>query len=284
MPVIRRRDAMQRISSVMSVLPPLVILAAVLVFAVGPLIWIVTGALKPASEIISGSTTLLPRSPEVESFRRLAATPFLRQCGNSLVVAVATAILVTAAACSAGYVLGRVRSRWSNVLGVMVLASYMVAPIMLVIPVFVLFRRLGLANTLFGLVLAHGAFCLPFALWSLRAFFASLPREIEERAAADGLGPIAALVRAVLPMAYPGLVSTGIFSFVLSWNEYVFARVLISSSSIKTVPVGIEDLFYGGHVDWGVIMAAGTCLLVPAAVLVLAMRRQLESGWLASWQ
>ena len=282
--VVQHRDRRAPGANFVVSVAALATLTLVLLFALVPLMWMLAGALKPEAELVAGSPTLLPRSLELDSFRRLAGTPFLRQCVNSLVVAAATAIIATTGACTTGYLLGRTKSRTSSLLGLVVLAAYMVAPIMLVIPLFVLFRMTGLANGLGGLVLAHTAFCVPFALWSLRAFFSTLPVELEERAAADGIGPIATLRRVILPMSYPALVSTAVFSFVLSWNEYVFARVLISSSSKKTVPIGIEDLFYTGQVDWGAIMAAGACVLVPAVVLVVALRRHLEGGWLASWQ
>lgn len=261
-----------------------IVLTLVTAFALIPLAWMALGSIRPPSELLSGEPSFLPRSIDAGSFRRLAETPFGRQAVNSIGVALATAVLATAAACSTGYVLGRSRSRAAQGIGALVLTAYMVAPIMLVIPVFVLFRLLGLSNSLTGLVIAHTAYCLPFAIWSLRGFYSTLPAELEERAAADGLAPLPSLVQAVLPVAYPGLATTAVFSFVLSWNEYVFARVLVSSSSRKTVPVGVEDLFYGGHVDWGVIMAAGTCVLVPAAVVVLVLRKHLQRGWLASWQ
>ena len=155
----------------------------------------------------------------------------------------------------------------------------MFAPIMIIIPFYVLMRALGLINTHFGLVLAYTAFCLPFALWLLRTYFQGIPAELEEAALTDGATRAQAVARVVLPLALPGVVATATFTFILAWNDYIFARVLLSADELKTLPVGIADLYNASVVDWGMIMSAGMVVLVPVLAMFLFVQRSLVAGW-----
>jgi ABC-type glycerol-3-phosphate transport system permease component len=155
----------------------------------------------------------------------------------------------------------------------------MFAPIMIVVPIYILARRLGLANTHTALVLAYGSFCLPFALWLLRAFFRSIPLELEEAAQVDGAGRARTVLHVVLPLALPGLIATSIFTFTLAWNDYLFTRILIASDELKTLPVGVQDLFSAAVVDWGLVMAAGMLITLPALAFFMAVQRHLIEGW-----
>jgi ABC-type glycerol-3-phosphate transport system permease component len=143
----------------------------------------------------------------------------------------------------------------------------------------VLMRSLELVNTHLGLVLAYTAFCLPFALWLLRTFFQSIPLELEEAAMTDGASRAQTVLRVVLPLALPGIVATGTFTFILAWNDYIFARVLLSADELKTLPVGIADLYNASVVDWGMIMSAGMLVLVPVLAVFLIVQRYLVAGW-----
>jgi ABC-type glycerol-3-phosphate transport system permease component len=154
----------------------------------------------------------------------------------------------------------------------------MFAPIMIIIPFYVAMRFLGLTNTHLGLILAYTAFCLPFSLWLLRTFFQSIPLEIEEAARIDG-SRLQAVIHVVLPLALPGVVATGTFTFILAWNDYIFARVLLSADEMKTLPVGIADLYNASVVDWGMIMAAGVLVIAPVAAVFVFIQRFLVVGW-----
>lgn len=261
-----------------------IILIAVLLFVLMPLIWMVFASFKPAAELVSGQPHVFPTQWSVESYRRLSKSDFLLYLENSLIVAGFSSVLATGIGALTAYAMARIPGGWTTMLSGLSLFAYMLAPIMLVIPFFVILRWMGLGNSRTGLVLAHLSFCLPFAIWTLYAFFLSLPLELEDRAAADGLGPGQVFLRIVLPLSLPGLLTTALFCFILSWNEYVFARVLISRESLKTLPVGIDDMFFASYVDWGRVMAAGVIMLIPAMFMVILAQRQLRQGWLQGWQ
>src|SRR6476660_10417736 len=128
-------------------------------------------------------------------------------------------------------------------------------------------------------VMSYTTFCLPFCLWVLRAFFQSIPLELEEAALVDGAGRGRTVWYVVLPLALPGLIGVAIFTFILAWNDFLFALVLITSEELKTLPVGVNDLFNATIVDWGMIMAAGVMITVPTVCFFAAVQRYLVQGW-----
>jgi ABC-type glycerol-3-phosphate transport system permease component len=138
-------------------------------------------------------------------------------------------------------------------------------------------RFLGLTNTHAGLILAYTAFCLPFNLWLLRTYFQSIPLEFEEAALLDG-SRWQAILYVVLPLALPGVAATAIFTFILAWNDYIFARILLSADELKTLPVGIADLYNASVVDWGMIMAAGLLVIVPVAAVFVFIQKFIVAG------
>jgi ABC-type glycerol-3-phosphate transport system permease component len=177
------------------------------------------------------------------------------------------------------YSLTRYRYLGREKIAGLILCTYMFAPIMVVIPFFILVKKAGIENTHFALVLAFTSFCLPFTLWLMRAFFATIPLELEEAALVDGAGRVRALVYVVLPLALPGIIATSIFTFILAWNDYIFTRILITSDELKTLPVGVQDLFHSALIDWGLIMAAGMMITIPALLFFLSVQRYLIRGW-----
>jgi len=158
----------------------------------------------------------------------------------------------------------------------------MVSPVVLAVPFFVVWTKLGLSDSLTGIVIAHLSFALPYGIWSMRGFFAGLPISLEERAASDGLSPGQVLALVILPTIVPGALTTTLFCFLLSWNDYVFARVLNGSERLKTLPVGIDDMFQGSLVDWTRVLAAGTITMVPALLIVAFLQRQFGRSAIAS--
>jgi ABC-type glycerol-3-phosphate transport system permease component len=127
-------------------------------------------------------------------------------------------------------------------------------------------------------VLAYTAFCLPFCLWMLRTFFQSIPLDIEEAAMVDGANRFQTVLYVVLPLALPGVTATSIFTFILTWNDYIFARILISADELKTLPVGIADLYNASVVDWGMIMAAGLLVLTPVLGVFFVIQKYMVAG------
>ncbi len=245
-----------------------------------PLLWMLSTALKPSDEIFATPPRLVPATFTLTNFARLLAeTRFMTYFENSVVVSLATVLLTLAVSACGAYGLTRFRFRGREKISGLILLTYMFAPIMIIIPFYILVKELGLVNTRLALVLSYTTFCLPFALWLLRAFFQAIPLDLEEAALVDGATRFRAVLRIVLPLALPGIIATGIFTFILAWNDFLFALVLITSDELKTLPVGVNDLFNATIVDWGMIMAAGVMITVPAVAFFVAVQRYLVQGW-----
>jgi ABC-type glycerol-3-phosphate transport system permease component len=253
---------------------------ALLVFTAFPFAWMASTAFKPPREIFVTPPTLWPSAWDLDNVRRLFdETRFLTYFRNSLSVSLATVGLTLILSTPAAYSLTRFRFYGREKLAALILFTYMFAPIMIIVPFYVMVRFLGLTNTHTGLVMAYTAFCLPFNLWMLRTFFQSIPVDIEEAAMIDGANRFQAVVYVVLPLALPGVVATGIFTFILAWNDYIFARVLLSADELKTLPVGIADLYNASVVDWGMIMASGLLVIAPIAGVFVFIQKYLVAGW-----
>ena len=248
--------------------------------AVLPLLWMLSTSLKPPREVFATPPTLIPGAPTLENFARLVSdTAFLTYFRNSVAVAGLTVLLTMVVGAAGAYSLTRFAFPGREAVAKLILCTYMFAPIMIVVPIYILARRLGLVDTHTALVLSYSSFCLPFALWLLRAFFQSIPLELEEAARVDGAGRPRAVLYVVAPLALPGLIATAIFTFTLAWNDYIFTRILIASDELKTLPVGVQDLFAAAVVDWGLVMAAGMLITVPALAFFMAVQRHLVAGW-----
>ena len=248
--------------------------------AVLPLLWMLSTSLKPPREVLATPPTLIPAVPTLENYTRLCGqTAFVRYFVNSVSVAGLTVLLTMTVGAVGAYSLTRFRFPGREGIARLILCTYMFAPIMIVVPIYILARRLGIVDTHTALVLSYSSFCLPFSLWLLRAFFQSIPIELEEAAQVDGAGRPRALAYIVAPLALPGLIATSIFTFTLAWNDYIFTRILIVSDELKTLPVGVQDLFSAAVVDWGLVMAAGMLITIPALAFFMAVQRHLVAGW-----
>ena len=255
--------------------------AAVLLAICGfPLLWMVMTTLKPDSEIITATPTLFTESPHLQHYVRLfQQTNFLTYFKNSIFVAGCATLLSVTVATLAGYGITRFRFPGRENIAGMMLFTYMFAPIMVIVPFFILMREYGLVNSRLGLILAYTTFALPFSMWLLRSFFQSIPLELEEAAMTDGASRLEAVVYVIVPLALPGIIAVSIFSFIVAWNDYIFTRVLISTDDLKTLPVGINDLVNATVIDWGMILAAGVVITIPALIFFIAVQRYLISGW-----
>jgi len=244
-----------------------------------PLFWMLSTSLKPSGEIFA-TPTLVPRHATLGNFvQLLAETNFAVYFKNSVIVSLTTVVVTLAASAAGAYALTRFAFRGRDTVIRLILATYMFAPIMIIIPFYILVRQLGLVNTRLALVLSYTTFCMPLCLWLLRAFFAGVPLELEEAAMVDGANRARAAWYVTLPLALPGLIAAGIFTFILAWNDFLFALVLITSDELKTLPVGVNDLFNATIVDWGMIMAAGVVITVPTIGFFVAVQRYLIQGW-----
>jgi len=255
--------------------------AAVISF---PIYWLVVTSLKPSDEIFPKSIAdFVPHSLTLDHYRTVlfGGKHFFTYFFNSMIVAGSTTLITLAVATLGGYALARLSFPGSRWLGRSVLFAYVIPPVLLVIPVFRILLGLGLYDSLFGLILAHVTFAVPFALWLLRAYFSGIPVELEQAGMTDGLTRLGVLWRIVLPLAGPGLVAVSIFTFMLSWNDYLYALVLLTDDSVRTLPIGLTANFMNqnmGANDWGNVMAASVLSAVPVLVAYLVLQRWLVGG------
>jgi multiple sugar transport system permease protein len=246
-----------------------------------PLLWMVSTALKPHAETFAVPPTLLPVHPTTEHFvRLLVETPFLTYAANSVAVGLMTTGLVITVAIAGAYGLVRFHFPGRDAIAHLVLFTYLLPAVVLLLPLYLTISALGLANSLFGLVVAYTTFCLPFALWLLRSFLASIPVDLEEAAMTDGAKRLQAFVDVVLPQALPGIISTALFSFILSWNEYLYALVFINVDDRKTLPPGVLTMLnQNQNVEWALLMAASVLMTLPVLVFFSFLQRHLTRGF-----
>jgi len=245
-----------------------------------PFFWMVSTSFKPPTEVFAQPPSFIPQDATWDNFHRLfTTTNFLTYFWNSLIVSGLAVLLTMVVSAAGAYSLTRYRYPGREQIAVLILCTYMFAPIMVVIPFFILVKKVGIENTHFALVLALTSFCLPFTLWLLRAFFQTIPIELEEAAMVDGAGRLRAVIYVVLPLALPGIIATSIFTFILAWNDFIFTRILIAADELKTLPVGVQDLFHSALTDWGLIMGAGVMITIPALLFFMTVQRYLIRGW-----
>ncbi len=260
-----------------------VALVAYMIFLAFPLLWMLSTALKSPRELSSIHGGLLPSHPVWSNFgTALHEQGLLRSALNSVEVALGTTVLVMVVALPAAYALARFRTRLRGVALGWILVSQVFPVILVIVPLFMILRTLGLFDSLFGLTLVYLVWSLPFALWMLQGYVASIPVELEDAAAVDGAGRLRTLVRIVLPLLAPGLVATAMFTFVSAWNEFFFALVLIQTPDLATLPLTLAR-FVGseGQVQLGPLAAGALLATVPSLLFFLALQRRLTSGLLA---
>ncbi|WP_084704318.1 carbohydrate ABC transporter permease [Phaeacidiphilus oryzae] len=254
-------------------------LAALLValFVALPLYWLVASSFKGDKEI--GTPHLYPHAATganySNAFSQYAFTTYIE---NSAIIAVSTTVLVLGLGTFAGYALARLPVRGKTGVMTALLMISLFPTVALVAPLYLLLRDIGWLNSYQGLILAYTALTLPFAIWILRNYFLSIPKEMEEVAWVDGASPARTVVSVILPQALPGLFTAGVFTFVAAWTEFLIALSVNSADRYRTIPVGIA-LFGGQFVTpYGTIFAASAVAMLPIALLVLIFRRAVVSG------
>ncbi|MCC6205094.1 MAG: carbohydrate ABC transporter permease [Hyphomicrobiales bacterium] len=253
---------------------------ALLVLVIGlPFWWVVTGSIKLPREIISRIPTMVPHSFTPQHFEKLfQSTDFPAYLVNSLVVALFSTAFTIALALPAAYAFFRMEFPGRAALYRVILLAYAFPSVVVLIPIYGLFARLGLIDTRTSLVIVNIAFALPFSIWMMRSFLASVPREIEEAAVIDGAPPRVILLRILTPLIAPGIASVAIFTFIASWTEYLFASVLIVSDAKRTVPVGFAGIIGQYQIDWGLLLAGATAATIPVVILFAFVGRWFVSG------
>ena len=263
-----------------------VIVALVTLF---PILWMISSAFKPTSELFSLTPHPVPLHPTLGNFSEVMSgkagglgISFWEFARNSLLVTIVTVVLASVVSLLAAVAVARFKFRFRASFLIMLLIVQMLPAQALVIPLFIDFRGLGLLDSLFGLILIYSAQALPLSIWLLRNFVAAVPKDLEEAAAIDGAGPVRVFWRILFPLVAPGLVATSIFSFITAWNEFIFALTFLGTDQGKyTLPIYVQYFFGRGSADWGGIMAASTLYTIPVMVFFLFVQRRMVGGLVA---
>jgi multiple sugar transport system permease protein len=247
---------------------PLGVFLFVLLF---PFYWMTITTLKPNAELydFQHSNPFWVVRPTLDHVKKLLFdTSYPEWLWNTVLVSVTSTILSLAASVLAAYAIERLRFRGSRYVGMGIFLAYLVPPSILFIPLATMVYSLGLFDTRLALILTYPTFLVPFCTWLLMGYFRSIPYELEECALIDGATRLEILRKIILPLAVPGLISAGIFAFTLSWNEFIYALTFVSSSEVKTVPVGVlTELVEGDVYHWGSLMAGALLGSLPVAIL-----------------
>jgi N,N'-diacetylchitobiose transport system permease protein len=252
----------------------------VFVVMVFPVFWMISTAFKPDGEINGITPTWFSGHPTLQHFRDAIAKPFFwADVKNSLIVVLVTVGIAIALAFLAAVALAKYRFTGRKLFIVLVIGIQMLPGAGLIIPLYVVLARYHEVNTLTGVILVYLTAALPFSVWTLRGFILGIPKDLEEAAMVDGSTRIGAFVKILLPLVAPGLVATSIFAFITSWNEYIFARILLNDGAKQTITVWLS-YFLGTsrNTDWGALMAASTLTAIPVVIFFLLVQRRIAFG------
>ena len=252
----------------------------VFVVMVFPVYWMVTTAFKPDDEINGRTPTWIPLHPTLVHFTDAMARPyFWDDVKNSLIIVAVTVVASMVLAFLAAVALAKYRFTGRKLFIILMIGILMLPQAGLIIPLYVVLARYHLTNTLIGVILTYMTFVIPFAVWTLRGFIIGIPKDLEEAAMVDGSSRLGAFIRILLPLVAPGLVATSVFVFVTTWNEYIFASVLLTDQSHQTITVWLS-YFYGTsrNTDWGGLMAASTLTAIPVVTFFLLVQRKIAFG------
>ena len=253
---------------------------AVFVVMVFPVFWMISTAFKSNDQIVGLTPTWLPLHPTLSHFRDAIHKPFFwDDVKNSLIVVIVTVTISVALAFLAAIALARYGFAGRKLFVLLVIGIQMLPQAGLIIPLYVVLARYHQVNALSGLIVTYLTFVLPFCVWTLRGFLLGIPKELEESAMVDGSTRLGVFVKILLPLMGPGLVATSVFAFITTWNEYIFAYVLLHDQSKQTAMVWLSS-FLGSsrHTDWGALMAASTLTSIPVVVFFLFVQRKIAFG------
>lgn len=246
-----------------------------------PLIWMVITSVKPQFELFRIPPTFWPEQITFEHYARLLwETPFLTYMRNSLVLSTATTLLVVAVATLGAHSLVRFRYPGREKLAALVLFTYLLPSVVLILPLYLLMVWLGVANSLLSLVIAYTSFALPYALWLLRSFMQGIPDDLENAALVDGASRMGAFFDVILPQALPGIISTSLFTFILSWNEYLYALVLVNTDAARPLTTGVMSMLISAfNIEWSLLMAASVMMSIPLVIIFAFLQKFLTRGF-----
>ena len=261
--------------------------AAVLASAVilAPFAWLLYASVVGQNDVATVPMHWWPEHWTLSRYRDIftgrqnsVAAEFRSAVLNSVVVASGTVLVSLVVGVLGGYALARLRFPFRRASLMSFLVTYMLPPITLIIPLYLLMSRFGLLDTKVGLIIVYCSLAVPFALWTMSNFFSTLPPELEEAARVDGCSRMGALVRVMLPLSKPGILATALYAFLLCWDEFLYALIFTSTSTAKTIPVAIAEFTGRNAVDFGLIAAGGVLASIPPVLLAVVFQRYLISG------
>jgi len=251
----------------------------VVTFAIAPIIWTLLTSFKTESQIVSANVNYLPSSLSFDNYTTLwrrSGYPHLLK--NSAIVTSLTVLLSLTIGILGGYGISRYRFRGRSVLMIFFLVIRMFPFTLMLIPLFILLRRVHLHDTHIGLALTYTTFLLPLCIWMLKGFFDGIPPDLEEASRIDGSTRVGALIRIVIPLARPGIAATTVFAAIGAWNEYVWALLLTTSNGARTWPVGLQLMVGEFQMPWGTLSASGIISIIPILIGFAFVQRALVQG------
>ena len=264
--------------SVISILRLLVIVLIMFIL-LAPFLWILIASFRPNMELVRNQT-LIPQNITLENYVSLfAKSSYWKWIINSSIVSIYTVILSLPLIVAGAYSVYRTQFKGRNVLSFFLLSVYIFPTALLVVPIFKIFDGLSLIDSHLGCALMNTAFAVPFGIWLLQAFLRSLPPELEEAAAVDGISKTRTLFQIIIPQAAPGIIAIAMFAFIVSWTEYLFAMTLLLSNDLHTLPIGLTGIVFGQYrVNWGFAAAGAVGSALPVFILFLIVGRWFIRG------
>lgn len=244
-----------------------------------PILWMLASSFKSNTEVFAYPPRLFTRNFSLDAYVAVLTDPMkLRFFANSYIVAIVVTLATLLISILAAYAFSRYEFRGKGVMSIVIIGVQAVPPITLLIPYFSLIVALKLYNTYGGLVLTYMVFTVPYAVIMMTSYFNTLPRELDEAVKVDGAGPLTALFRVLVPVALPGIVSVGVYTFMIAWNEYLFALTLTRTNDMRTLPIGIQLLLGQNNQEWAQLMAMSILGMLPVLVLFLLFQRWFIGG------
>jgi multiple sugar transport system permease protein len=265
----------KKISKILRIYIPLGLL---LLFILFPYVWTFLTSIKPSTELYTNKIQILPAHPTFENYvQLLGEKKFILGARNSIIVSVSTAFVTLVVALMAAYACSRYNFKGKKYILVAFLLIYMFPPVLLLMPIFVVMKGLGLLNTFTSLVVAYCTFAIPFAIWLLTGFMNDIPEELEEAGIVDGCNRFNAFIRVIFPVMSPGIIAALIYIFIYSWNEFIFAN-MFTAANTKTIPIFIYSFIGENNIDWGLLTSGGILTGLPIIIMFMFIQKNLVQG------
>ncbi|MBW8352012.1 carbohydrate ABC transporter permease [Bacillus sp. IITD106] len=249
------------------------------IFVLFPLAWIISTSFKPSTEILSIPPRWLPEHGTLDHYKNvLFHSSIPVYFVNSVKVGLLSTLISLVLGGAAGYGFARYKFKGNKPFSLFMLFSQMLPLTVLMIPTYFVLAKLGVLDTILGLAISHLIISMPLVTWMTRSYFMSIPKELEEAAMIDGCSHLKALFKIILPLAAPGIAATGIYAFIISWNEFVLASILTTSDKARTLPVGLSEFSSMFEVDWGSTMAASALVTFPVIIVFLWLQKYFIQG------